>query len=261
MKLFLYCIFRNAELSEAGQVTGIGGRPVSVRALGTLAAAVSEVEPGELPPNVSRGLAFAAVVEWFYTRCTVVPMRYGSAFDDAASLDDFLDRHAESIHAVLGRLDNCVEMGIRISVPHCTGESPESRRETSDDRARGYARGEKSGRDYLRARKEAFESAGRCSDERRSIVEKFRKALSGLVVDLSEERSSARRLKLGDRGCRISGAEEEISVSVLVRKDLLAAFQEVFQSLKSRKGTEFLLTGPWPPYSFARLNLTDSTNE
>lgn len=228
-----------------------------MRVRGALAAAVSEVEPGELAPNVSRGLAFAAVVEWFYSRCTVVPMRYGSAFDDAASLDGFLDRNAESIHAVLGRLDNCVEMGIRILVPHCNGGPSETRRETSEDRAPGTARGENSGRDYLRARKTAFERAKRCSDERRMLVEKCRKALSGLVVELKEERRSACRMKLGNRGCRIPGAEEEISVSALVRKDLLAAFQEAFQSLKNQEGAEFRLTGQWPPYSFARLNLTD----
>jgi len=64
-------------------------------------------------PQLGDPLAYAKVVETFNLEEAVVPMRFGCRFPTLVEVRAWLRRNAAELHALLRRVDGCVEMGVR----------------------------------------------------------------------------------------------------------------------------------------------------
>lgn len=209
---------------------GVAGAPVRLIEEGTLAAAVSTIAPGDLAPSVARALSFSRVVEALHSARTVLPMRYGNVCRDDAEVVDLLRARAGEYGAILRRLDGCAEMGVRVLLPL-------ERTPASSPRFVEVAGA--SGRGYLtrRAAGYAHAEAARCALA--VSTDRVRQALGGLAVRTAIDHDR------DDAGLS--------TVHFLIRRDSVERFRTEFRRIERMEPARLLLSGPWPPSSFAVL--------
>src|ERR1035437_9597790 len=111
MKYLLNCICQQDvfELPQDPGIHGVTGHGV--------AAVVSQVEESTRGPGISSLLAFEKVVEAIDSRQTVVPMRYGCLMESEEQVVQLLEDHRQEYEALLIRLRDMTEMGIRLLWP------------------------------------------------------------------------------------------------------------------------------------------------
>lgn len=208
---------------------GVGGAVVRVIEEGGLGAAVSMIDPADLTPNVARVLAFAKVVEALHAHRTVLPMRYGCLLGDEGQLVGLLRDRREEYAAILQGLRGCVEIGVRVLLP----AEPSAPRAPVESAPRAA-----SGRDYLidRAARSAREAS--FTGTLAAAKERVLGALGGL----------AERTETDENGTVNPGFA---SLAFLVRREAVTSFRRAFRRIERTEPALLLLSGPWPPWSFA----------
>jgi hypothetical protein len=220
MSLMLYCVLAADRGARVGPpvIDDPAPWPVASAGLVAIVANADAVGNGPEGPDLSAALRFGRVVEHYHRRATVVPMRYGARLDDDAAVAAHLHEARARYLDLLVRLDDAVEMSLRLPLPA-----------TAAPVAAG------SGRDYLRRRQQELEAAAD-SDER---LERIDLRLQGLYRE--------RRTETGPfAGHRMRTAH------YLVPRAVLHDFQRAMQAaMQQERAFEPLISGPWPPYSFA----------
>ena len=205
---------------------GVGGAAVRLVEEGGLGAAVSMIDPADLTPNVARLLSFARVVEALHAHRTVVPMRYGCLFGDEWQVVNLLRARGEDYRAILHGLDGCVEMGVRILLPIEPFSPPFSLEMEGT-----------SGRAYLARRAARYAREEATARALATLTERARQGLAGLA-----ERTETDNNSRADQ--RFS------SLYFLVKRGLVESFRREFRRIERAEPARFLLSGPWPPYTF-----------
>ena len=175
---------------------------------------------GEGIADVEAALHFGQIVEHYHRQATVVPMRYGCRLPDEAAVTRHLQQHGQRYRRLLERLDDCVEMSLRRPLPKRVRHRPVI---------------PISGRDYLRSRQQEFAAAAR----RAEWLDEIDAVLKGLYRE--------RRSEQGPFAGR-----QMLSTHYLVPRPQVAAFQRTIEEWAGdRPRTDLLVSGPWPPYTFA----------
>ncbi|MFZ0913608.1 MAG: GvpL/GvpF family gas vesicle protein [Candidatus Korobacteraceae bacterium] len=237
MKYLLYCVFRSVPQPELEALTGVEGKPVLVVDHGGLGAAISELGQPDSLPDVEAVLAYESVVEFFFSRRTVIPMRYGCAVRDRAELAAMLDEHHQKCDALLDGLEGLTEMGIQ--VPANVSANGSDAGPAIDAAAVSPARfpdSNRSGVSYLLAKKQYYGSADRMAERQNELVNTLCQPLSGLFV--------RRKVELPSRG------EPLLSLYFLVPRPSVESFREASRRCLKDGPAEPVVSGPWPPYNF-----------
>ncbi len=237
MKHLVYGIFWSRDTLQAAQAAGGDGTPLATVSAGPLAAAWSPAGPSQSAgavPSVSDLMAYAGVVEALFQRVTVLPMRYGYWLDREEELRQLLSRNSISLQEGLRRVEGCVEMGLRVLPAEPDGEiaadQPASASPAISAASAGLA--------YLAQRRRRFDGHDRSRRVFEQAVQRCGLAFAGWSIDSVAEPPPA-----GPGG---SG-----SLCFLVSRAALAGFRQAFAQLQEDSPDRLLLTGPWPPYSFA----------
>jgi hypothetical protein len=190
-----------------------------VKAAG-LAAIVKTTET-EISREPAVVLAFGEQVMRIHQQTTLIPMRYGSVLaDDDEVITHLLDNQA-SYQTRLAELDNCEEMGIRITLDSMPDDAITPVQPVS-------------GFDYLLARKRAYAIPEHAEQQ----ASELNIALSGLY----RQHCAAISIFNGQR---------TYLLSYLVPRDKLPAFRERLNALADSMTDLGFISGPWPPYNFA----------
>lgn len=240
MSYLVYCILNGGRGPARPSIVGVRRQTVWVLECGGLSAAVSETgadTDGEIADaeftNDVRALRlehlvpYATAVEAFNRGETVVPMRYGCRFKSVAEVRTWLQERAGQFHALLARLDGCVEMGVRmllVDAPGLRDDGAGLMPATVAASSRGAA--------YLAARRNHFAITERAERTARTV----RDALSNRFRESLVETRGA-------------GAIAMVSLYFLVERGALGGFRAAFGRIGAANAT-LMLTGPWPPYSF-----------
>ena len=235
MKHLVYCVLRDAQAARAVVAAGVEGSRVSLMAEDGLAAAFSLVPETCLAPSVPRAAAYAHVVQVFHETATVLPFRYGCFLESAGAVVELLRTRRREFRESLDELDGCVEMGVRVLL---------SGRDSAMCRKAVHAPNLSSARAYLADRKAHYVRKVGDDEECAAATEQVCQAFKELVVKSEAETSwtDGRRL---------------VSAFFLVPRDNVGRFHKTFRQLQSagccagRSPQGMLVTGPWPPYSFA----------
>ncbi|MBU0493723.1 MAG: GvpL/GvpF family gas vesicle protein [Chloroflexi bacterium] len=233
--LYLYAIidqpaappFAEPGLGDAGESAT---RPYSL-SYQDIAAVVSPLAARTVPPTTTNIWDHEAVVEGLMSHCTVLPLRFGTVFNDAAAVQAVLAEHYAHFVAGLDRVRGRVELGLRV----LWHQEPHS--EVAADRGSAPAEEPGSGRAYLLARlaEERQQQARRQPAE--ALAVELHAPLAGRAVESTSEVWATPHLLL--------------TAAYLVDQDQVPAFQEEIRALIAAYPTlRFLCTGPWPPYSF-----------
>ena len=218
MKYLLYCIVRqgtNEPILQPG---------IDVVAAHGLMAVVARGEETSWAPTVSSVLAFEKVVETIYARQPAVPVRYGCLMESEIAILRLLEDHHGEYEALLDRLGDMTEMGIRVLCPA---------------RAMLFPRSSLSpGAAYLASLRKRYSCEDNLSSEEAELADRFSDLLSGCYTEQRREISTADQGRL-------------LSLYFLTPKTAVEQFRNQARLICPPAGTKLLFSGPWPPYNFA----------
>ena len=253
--LYLFCL---ANAGGFGDVRGAGldeAEPLFARTRGAVTAILSEVRVRDFcgpagernledPAWVSeRAVRHERAVEQAFRHGPVLPARFGTLFSSSAVLERFLETNQRAIVGFLESVRGHEEWGIKALVERDTARrwlSAQMAKVAADDHPLSpglrYVREKRA---QAAAEKELHRWVADCCDI--------------AALEMREYATDSRQRKILDD--RIAGDSREtlLNLAALVRRDraqdLMARAQEV-NAARAAQGLSFVLTGPWPPYSF-----------
>ena len=227
MKLYAYCLCADLDNFD-NSVSGVSGAAVRVLKIEGVSVLVSDCEA--VPATRENLLAHAAVVRSICTRTTPVPFRFGTMATEP-QFRSFITSNRVAIANKLAHLSGCVEMDLK-TVWQSSKPAP-----ATPDQPAGP------GTAFLREKRREL-----LGDEQTAAQ---RAELSGLLreelVDLVKEE----KVSLG-------GSEKALPARVchLVEASKIKVYREKVQKLsEKRPELQLEVSGPWPPYSFANIEL------
>jgi hypothetical protein len=182
-------------------------------------------EPNEDDPLVVLARRHDAVVRAVFEHHPVLPLRFGTILRDEAAAVRLLADHHDEASASLDRVEGHREWGVRARLPR-----PEKPAEAPTDGM--------SGTEYLAMRRDRLAAAARTRRDGTSAATTLHEALSRHARETVHRDTSTPLL---DAAYLVSVDAEQAFLAEAGRHDELAV--EV--------------TGPWPPYSFVRLELNN----
>jgi Gas vesicle synthesis protein GvpL/GvpF len=202
-------------LAELPDLRGIGGAELDRVEVEGLDVVFSDVDE-DTGVQEEAVLEHAAVVEALMERSdAVLPGRLGPRFADLYGLAAAVTAQAGHLRAALDRVEGCVELGLRVLEPLEPGP--------------GHA--PRSGTDYLEAR----------LARRRDAVRR--------ALELHEPLSRLARASTTREG---QARGEVLEAAYLLAAEEVDRFRAELGRLEhSERDLAFVVTGPWPPYSFA----------
>jgi hypothetical protein len=237
----------HAELPRRGLPRLPGGTPPRLLAVEGAQALVCDVDPAtfeslrEPGPDGLELLAAAAhthdAVLARFVDATVLPLPLGTVFTDDGTVTRLLDRHAAQLRAELERLTGTSEWAVTVrtveDAPHDEAAGPPA-----------------SGRDYLEARRAARRQREERWAEQERLVDDLHGPLTACAVDAQQIASRP-----------LEEATPPLLHGVyLVADDARDRFASTVAYLRAEHpGTIVEVTGPWPPYHFAALDLTNDS--
>ena len=263
--IYLYCVTDREPKLEQTEALHNGLYYVHREGLYAVAGKVEELEFGEegLRRNMadfhwakSKASAHEMIIERVMTDTDVIPFRFGTLFGTDDSLEGMLGQYGDEFKAILRRLANKQEWGLKI---YCDPEKlkagflgGEERILKIEDEIKTSSVGKAY---FLKKRKDALleralnEKIDACSRESFELL----KALS----------FEARINRLLPK--EITEREEDmvLNAAFLVGKAEANDFLATADTLKMHYENDGLVidcTGPWPPYNFCGLSTTEGQN-
>jgi hypothetical protein len=230
MKFYLYCFAEGLDrLSKPPR--GVSGARVQLMKIDDLVALVSVSRGDAFRPRRDT-LAHAAVVRDIFKQTTPIPFRFGQAVTEQY-LRNYVSTHRQAIKAGLARLRGCAEMNVRMIGTRENAPPPVF----DPDKPVGP------GTRFLLDKRREFRG-----DEWRTAQ----------TAELSEWFS----LKLGnltrDEHIYVVPSDRVVIARadhLVERANILEYRTRMAQAIEERPETRFMVSGPWPPYSFANIEL------
>jgi hypothetical protein len=215
---------------------------------------------------VSRAaIAHEAVVESFVSASAVVPMKLFTIFTSDARAVDHIVRERPRVDAVLKRVANHVEWGVRVVLDRAQTPGARRRPARAATGARGArdapvdARGAGTGRESLEPPGTLETTSGAAFLTRKKaqrdaiaeLAERAREVVAGLYDRLAALARVARRRAAREQP--VPGGPLLLDAAFLVPRTRSARFEKLATGASrdlARHGYRVTVSGPWPPYSF-----------
>ena len=230
MKLYAYCLCAGLDTFDK-PVAGVSGAAVRVLKIEDMSVLVSDCEA--VSATQENALAHAAVVRGVLDETTPLPFRFGTVATEQ-QLRSYLTTNKLAIENKLSHLRGCVEMDLKIiwQRPRSSEVLP-----NEPEPATGP------GTAFLREKRRELQG------DERAVAQ--RAELSGL---LNEDLGSI--IKDESMGLRPSETVVLAKVFHLVESAKVQQYREkVVEILHKRPELRVTVSGPWPPYSFANIEL------
>ncbi len=228
MKLYAYCLCADLD-SFDDSVSGVSGAAVRVLQIGDVSVPVSDCET--VPATRENMLAHAAVVRSVFTRTTTVPFRFGTMATEQ-QLRSFVTNNKVAIANKFEHLRGCVEMNLKAN-----WQSSESAEPRQPDPATGP------GTAFLMEKRRELLGDEQAAAPRGKLSVLLRTELGSLIKD---EKISLQQPEKA----------EPARVFHLVEALKIKEYREKVQELREKRPElELELSGPWPAYSFANIDL------
>jgi len=236
MKFYLYCV-TDAE-PNLTEVVGLEGRAVEVVNNGSLFVVASPFEGDVVAVTRENVLQHEAIVRKIFSTATVLPFRFGTLVTEPG-LHSYLSSREAALLERLSQVRDCIEMSVKIiwqnSDKFCEIE-PESQVSIPelDEIGAGTA--------FLMFKRQELIGNERLENEARALDDWLRCGLKDVVKREQVTIEPRQRLV--------------VSSSYLVEQARLPDYRRELAKLQAERTTlHFLSSGPWPPYTFANIDL------
>ena len=230
MKLYAYCLTQGLDALDHSP-PGISDAKVSLLKHEELGVLVSGLEIDAVPVTPEHALTHAAVVRSVLDRTTPLPFRFGTVVGEQ-QLKNYLTARKAALQTQLKHVHGCVEMNVKIIQQVQNDEVPPRH----EDRSQGP------GTAFLAEKRREIIGDERKADQAAELSTLVHEALDGLINDEQVTLRPSERLVF--------------AAAHLVERSTVQAYREkVSEAVKRRPELHFLVSGPWPPYSFANIEL------
>lgn len=237
MRQYLYAISDRGDAAAPVHPGIDDATPVCVTHL-DLAAWVTPISSNLLTPNPERLWRHEAVIEALMASRTVLPVRFGTVLPDEDATRAMLAQYYDQFSRDLERVRDRLELAL-----HVLWDPEENDGDCPPPRSNLPAA--PSGRAYLLARLQSVH----WEQEMKRQAEALALEINAPLVALADDH--ARRVLITTR--------QLLCAAYLIRRDRLTIFrQEVGALIAAYPELQFLLTGPWPAYSFVTLSPTSA---
>lgn len=191
--------------------------------------------------------AHAAVLEECMQTSSVIPWKFGTVFKTMDGLQKFLGENWKKLKDVLMKFSNRQEWGVKIYTD--TEVFRQEIRKTDDEikkLEREITSKSKGASFFLEKKLENILTS--------KTEEKINQATAEIFETLGQQAAEKAENRLFGR--QLTGKETDMILNAVfsVKKDQIDDFMQAFEKLKEEfKGSEFSLTGPWPPYNFVKF--------
>jgi len=255
---YVYAIARTSWGTPPADLAGIDRRsPLRTLRAGNLQAVVSDVSLDDFGPSVleqqlkdlqwveEKVRGHDAVVKALSAAGTVIPCRFCTILLGKDEVLAALSRHHDAIARTLDSLDGKTEWGVKLMADTRAPASaaPEEPKDTGD-----------AGRAYLMQKK-------RQTRGRDDVVRAAAEAAEACHRELFALSADAALLPTRDRGGPDRRWHLALNAAYLVEGAEAEAFHAKVAALAQQyrpQGLRIDLTGPWPPYNFSALNLSET---
>ena len=229
MKLYAYCLTERLDAPD-DLPPGVSGSKVSLLQHEELGVLVSASEIDAVPVTRENALAHAAVVRSLLDQTTPLPFRFGNIIPEQ-QLRSYLTARKSALKTQLAHVRGCVEMNVKIIQQP---ENNDAERPQLDSQGPGTA--------FLADKRREIVGNELRSSQSAELATLVRETVDGLVKDEQVTLRPSERLVL--------------AAAHLVERTSIQAYREkMAEAVKLRPELHFLVSGPWPPYSFANIEL------
>ena len=203
-----------------------------------IAVLVSDTEIDAVPVTRENALAHAAVVRSILDQTTPLPFRFGTLVTEQ-QLGSYVSARRPALEKKLAHVRGCVEMSVKI-----IWEAPTAERTESPEADHVEPQG--AGATFLAEKRREILGDEQKAKEAAEISGWLRKGVSDLTRDEQVTVRPSERLL--------------ISAAHLVEWVNIPRYRaRIGEARKNRPELHFLMSGPWPPYSFANIELEFTT--
>jgi len=233
---YVYCVVRGAGDCH-GFPPGVEGMPIHSIRVGEIGALLSDAHPGGDRRGVENALAHHGVVSYALA-CfpAVLPCRFGTVMRDAVEVVGVLQERYPRLEDFLDRFQGKVEVGIKALLE-------EGGLEARAPAGGHLQEGGPAGARYMCEKSARLYTATRLVAEAERLVHTLHEATFPFVEALRSERKPC------EQGVMLS-------VCCLLERTKLAPFRQRYEGWRrDYPQVCFLYTGPWPPYTFADMDV------
>ena len=233
MKLFVYCLAEH--IDELKPPAGISGAKIEVLNFEGFSVLVSKFDENLPALNVENALTHAAVVQAVFKETTPLPFRFGTIVTEQ-QLSNYITSNRSAFEARLALLRGLVEMNVRI-ISNMDAVETEPVSESVEPGP---------GTRFLKQKRREILGGEAHSQKAQEIAAWLREQLGTLVRQEQVSLQAAEKLV--------------VHAAHLVDREEVAKYRDrVDEARKTRPELHFLLSGPWPPYSFSNIELEFKT--
>jgi hypothetical protein len=224
MKLYAYCLIEDSD-APPETLQGIAGAEVRLLKTENFSLLVSDFAGDAVPVNSDNALAHAAVVRSVLDRTTPLPFRFGTLGTEE-QLRSYVTARRDALLAKFVLVRGCVEMNVKIISEGAGTQAVEAELP------------EKPGTSFLLQKRQ--EILG--SEEAQEVAGWLESVVREYVRDKTFKTNVTSQLLL--------------AAAHLVKREAVSQYRDGLKAARlERPELKFLVSGPWPPYSFANIDL------
>jgi hypothetical protein len=234
MRLYIYCLTEGIDtLPET--VQGLGRAEIRLFKTGDFSILVSDFSGDVVPVNPDNALTHATVVRSVLEQTTPLPFRFGTLVTEE-QMRNYVMTRRDALLAKLAEVRGCVEMNVKII----------SDRDRTEVQRRDDEVKDKPGTAFLaEKRREILGSESRAAEAKR-VASWLQERVGEVARKTQINQNVTDRLLLAAAHLVDRGLVEQYRLRLKEARD-------------ERPELKFLVSGPWPPYSFANIDLEFST--
>lgn len=248
MPKLIYAILRHptdsaATASMFAGVSGMSGAQMYLVSHQNIGALVSSFSTSQDSWTKENALEFAQIIESFFEKTNLLPVRFATVVESDEVISKLLQTHYEAFENNLKKVENKSEFGIKVLWDYQKVKVEiKSKPEVTGVKSGDYFSKNNATTNYL------FEKIKkhRLDDAILNFVNEFIETLNVCLKSLPYE---AKLKKMVSDSIMLDAV-------FLIEKERNGKFKDVIISLGDQyPGLQFLITGPWPPYSFTEIKI------
>jgi hypothetical protein len=238
--------FDFAKLNELlSGINGTTGAELSAISFDEISAVVSEIKKADLIADKANAIIFAGVIENLSQHFALLPMRFGSMMDSPGEIQKMIEKNYPEFQNNIQKVENKSEFGLKIfcDTAKLKAEMMLKSDETIEvSQNPGSTDNDSVFRKYINQKLKAHRLEEMLMGYIDSIIEEF----NGFMIELNAER----KIK------KMTTATTIIDAVFLIEKEKKATLVRAIEEMQDKhSGLNFILTGPWPPYSFVDITI------
>jgi hypothetical protein len=228
---YVYAILPR-EIDLPAGLAGFNGAPLTPVAYRDLAAMTSQVDSQDIRPLPDQVLHHESIVEALRQLGRALPVRFGTVLADSDAVAGAIAERYQTLIHDLARIGDKVEFGVTV-----LWDEPAANDEQPAAQAHHPLASQGTGASYLRARMNEFRRDQLQRERAKAIQQEVDAALG---VHAIEQRATV-----------LPTPRIAVRAAYLLHPSSEAGLDAAFDQLRrERPDLHFLLTGPWPPYTF-----------